>query len=64
MYQKVVCITTITYIDLQPLVQKNQLILNNCSIDVDYEDDQEDILGPNHLVVGRQLLTTSISTQN
>ena len=64
MYQKVVCITTITYIDLQPLVQKNQLILNNCPIDVDYDDDQEDILGPNHLVVGRQLLTTSISTQN
>ena len=64
MYQKVVGITTITYIDLQPLVQKIQLIINNRPIDVGYDDDQDDIAGPNHLIFGRHFLTTSISTQN
>ena len=51
MYQKVVGITTITYIDLQPLVQKIQLIINNRPIDVGYDDDQDDIVGPNHLIL-------------
>ena len=64
MYQKVVGIRTIIYIELQPLVQKIQLIINNRPIDVGYDDDQDDIVGPNHLIFGRHFLTTSISTQN
>ena len=49
---------------LQTLVQGIELILNNRPIEVDYDDDQEDILSPNHLIFGRQLPTTKKSTQN
>ena len=62
--KKVVGIRTITYIELQTLVQEIELILNNRPIDVDYDDDQEDILSPNHLIFGRQSPTTNMSTQN
>ena len=54
----------ITYIQLQTLVQEIDLILNNRPIDVGYDDDQEDILSPSHLISGRQLPTTNMSTQN
>ena len=49
---------------MQTLVQGIELILNNRPIEVDYDDDQEDILSPNHLIFGRQLPTTNMSTQN
>ena len=49
---------------MQTLVQEIQLILNNRPIDVDYDDDQEDILSPSHLIFGRQLPTSNMSTQN
>ena len=62
--KKVVGTRTITYIELQTLVQEIELILNNRPMDVDYDDDQEDILSPNHLIFGRQLPTTNLSTQN
>ena len=62
--RKVVGTRTITYIELQTLVQEIELILNNRPIDVDYDDDQEDILSPSHLIFGRQLSTTKMSTQN
>ena len=61
--KKVVGNRTITYIELQTLVQDIELILNNRPIDVHY-DDQEDILSPSHLIFGRQLPTTNMSTQN
>ena len=48
---------------MQTLVQEIDLILNNRPIDVGY-DDQEDILSPSHLISGRQLPTTNMSTQN
>ena len=56
--------TRTTYIELQTLVQEIELILNNRPMDVDYDDDQEDILSPNHFIFGRQLPTTNLSTQN
>ena len=62
--KKVVGTRTITYIELQTLIKEIELILNNCLIDVDYDDDQEDILSPSHLIFGRQLSTTNMSTQN
>ena len=62
--KKVVGVRTITYIELQALVQEIELILNNRPIDVDYDDDQEDILPPNHLIFGYQLPTTNMSTQD
>ena len=48
--KKVVGTRTITYIELQTLIKEIELILNNCLIDVDYDDDQEDILSPSHLI--------------
>ena len=62
--KKVVGIRTITYIELQALVREIELILNNRPIDVDYDDDQEDILSPNHLIFRRQLPITNMSTKN
>ena len=49
---------------MQTLIQEIDLILNNRPIDVGYDDDQEDILSPSHLISGRQLPTTNMSTQN
>ena len=62
--KKVVGTRTITYMELQTLIQEIELILNNRPMDVDYDDDQEDILSPSHLIFGRQLPTTNMSTQN
>ena len=62
--KKIVGIRTIIYIELQTLVQKIELILNNRPIDTDYDDYQEDILSPNYLIFGRQLPTTNMPTQN
>ena len=64
MYQKSSWYQNNTYIELQTLVQEIELILNNHPIDVDYDDDQEDILSPNHMIFGHQLPTTNMSTQN
>ena len=52
------------HIELQTIVQKIELILNNRPIDADYDDDQEDILSSNHLFFGSQLPTTNMSIQN
>ena len=62
--KKVVGIKTITYIELQTLVQETELILKNRAIYVDYDDDEENILSPNHLIFGCQLPTINLSTQN
>ena len=53
----VVGIRRITYIELQTLILEIELILNNRPIGVDYDDDQKDILTPNHLIFGRKLLS-------
>ena len=50
--------------ELQTLIQEIELILNNRPIDVDYDDDQEDILSTSHLIFGLQLPTINMSTQN
>ena len=62
--KKVVATRTITYIELRTIVQEIEVTLNNRPIDVDYDDDKEDILSPSHLIFGRQLSTTNMSTQN
>ena len=56
--KKVVGIQTLTYIELQTLAAEIELILNNRPIGADYNDDVEEVLTPNHLIVGRMLLTT------
>ena len=56
--KKVVRIRTLTYIELQMLAAEIELILNNCPIGADYNDDVEEVLTPNHLIVGRMLSTT------
>ena len=53
--KKVVGTKKITYVELQTLVSEIELILNNRPIGVDYDDDHEDVLTPNHLVFGRRL---------
>ena len=52
----VVGIRRITFIELQTLVLEIELVLNNRPIGVDYDDDQEDVLTPNHLIFGKKLL--------
>ena len=44
-----------TYIELQTVVAEIELVLNNRPLIDDYDDDQEDLLTPNHLVFGRRL---------
>ena len=44
---------------MQTLIYEIELILNNRPIGVDFEDDQEDALTPNHLVFGRRLEATN-----
>ena len=53
----VVGIRRINYIELQTLILEIEVILNNRPIGVDYDDDQEDVLTPNHLIFGRKLLS-------
>ena len=53
--KKVVGTKKLTYVELQTLVNEIELVLNNRPIGIDYEDDHEDILTPNHLVFGRRL---------
>ena len=53
----VVDIRRINYIELQTLILEIEVILNNRPIGVDYDDDQEDVLTPNHLIFGRKLLS-------
>ena len=57
--KKVVGTKKLTYVELQTLVCEIEMILNNRPIGVDYDDDQEDILTPNHLVFGRRLNATN-----
>ena len=47
----------ITYVELQTLVDEVELMLNNRPIGVDYYDEIEDVLTPNHLMFGRRLET-------
>ena len=56
--KKVVGIQTLTYIELQTLAAEIELILNNRPIGADYNDNVEEVLTPNHLIVGRMLSTT------
>ena len=42
--KKVVGFRTITYTELQTLIQEIELIFNNHPTDVDYDDGQDDIL--------------------
>ena len=48
-----------TFIELQTLLCTVELILNNRPIGCDYEDNQEDVLSPNHLIYGRRLEITN-----
>ena len=57
--KKVVGTKRITYVELQTLINEIELILNNRPIGVDYEDDMEDVLTPNHLLFGRRLEGTN-----
>jgi hypothetical protein len=45
----------ISFVELQTLLAEIELILNNRPIGQDFDDDQEDILTPNHLLFGRRL---------
>ena len=56
--KKVVGVRTLTFVELQTLAAEIELILNNRPIDADYDDDVEEVLTPNHLIVGRMLSTT------
>ena len=47
----------LTFIELQTVIAEIELILNNRPIGIDYDDDQEDVLTPNHLIFGRKLLS-------
>ena len=53
--KKVVGSKKLTYVELQTLTSEVELILNNRPIGADYDDDQEEVLTPNHLVFGRRL---------
>ena len=55
--KKVVGTKKLTFVELQTLIAEIESILNNRPIGVDYEDDHEDVLTPNHLVFGRRLDT-------
>ena len=57
--KKVVGTKKLTYVELQTLVNEIELVLNNRPIGIDYDDDQDDILTPNHLVFGRRLETVN-----
>ena len=57
--KKVVGVKTITYIKLQTVISEIEQILNNRPIGADYQDDQEDVVTPNHLIVGRWLETSN-----
>ena len=60
--KKMIGVRRITYVELQTLICMIELILNNRPIGQDYEDDQEDILTPNHLIYGRRLETSNAAT--
>ena len=57
--KKVVGVRTLSYVELQTIVAEVENILNNRPIGADYEDDFEDIITPNHLIVGRRLDVSS-----
>ena len=58
--KKVIGVKKLTLVELQTLISEIELILNNRPIGVDYDDDQEDVLTPNHFVFGRRLEATNI----
>ena len=51
-------VQTLTFTELQTLAAEIELVLNNRPIGVDFEDDNEEVLTPNHLIYGRKLFTT------
>ena len=53
--KKVIGIKKVTYVELQTLIVEIELVLNNRPIGVDYDDDLDTILTPNHLLFGRRL---------
>ena len=53
--KKVVGTKTLTYIELHMLVSEIELILHNQQIRIEYDDDQEEVLTPNHLIFGHRL---------
>ena len=55
--KKIVGKKKLTFVELQTILYEIELVLNNRPIGVDFEDDQEDILTPNHLIFGRRLET-------
>ena len=59
--KKVIGTKKLTFVELQTLIGEIELILNNRPIGVDFDDDQEDVLTPNHIVFGRRLEATNIS---
>ena len=59
--KKVVGRKKLSFVELQTLILEIEFILNNRPIGVDYDDDQEEVLTPNHLVFGRRLESINIS---
>ena len=57
--KKVVGVKKLTFVELQTLICEIEAILNNRPIGVDFNDDMEDVLTPNHLVFGRRLEPTN-----
>ena len=57
--KQIVGVQKLTYIELQTLIIEIELVLNNRPIGVDFEDDYEDVLTPNHLTFGRRLESSS-----
>ena len=57
--KKVIGIRTLTYIELQTIVAEIELILNNRPIGAEFENDQQNIITPNHLIIGRSLESSS-----
>ena len=53
--KKVIGVKRLTFVELQTLILEIEVILNNRSLCADYDDDMEDVLTPNHMVVGKRL---------
>ena len=57
--KKVIGTERLTFVELQTVISEIEFILNKRPIGVDYDDDLEDVLTPNHLIFGRRLEATS-----
>ena len=59
--KKIIGKKKVTYIELQTLIVEIESVLNNRPIGVDYDNDHEEVLTPNHLLFGRRLENFNIN---